>query len=67
MDVPSNSSAFEVGDLKVDTVYSFAVMADNEVGSSEYTADISGIRTKSESQKKRNHMDHKKKPGQNTV
>ena len=45
---PSGTNTFEVQDLKVGTEYSFSIMAYNQLGQSDYTADIGKVKTKSE-------------------
>ena len=43
---PGDLDKFEITDLKDDTSYSFAIMAFNTVGESEYTADMIEVKTK---------------------
>ena len=48
-----NNDKFEIKDLKDDTRYSFAIMAFNVVGDSEYTADNIQVETKGKKLKNR--------------
>ncbi len=44
---PQGADSFEVQDLKVGTKYTFAIMAFNSIGSSDFTPEIAKVETKS--------------------